>query len=373
MQWPPCASGSARSVRGRLAALFAVFLAGCGSLTPGFYMGPVVLPSEPEAPDAQVEVIPVTWELLRQLDGTPKGAPTVPALSVRPYKIGAGDSLRIHVFGQSEFSFGANQPGATSANVTVSGRIVADDGTVFVPLVGKIEAAGSSVEQFRVRLTHALEPLVRNPQVEVDIVAYRSQRVFLAGEVAAPGLQPITDRPLYVADAIGKAGGFTANADLSGAILARAGRSYAIDLDRLYYGGDVSQNVRLADGDVLTVPDRQARKLFVLGEVLSPRSYVMRRGRMSLAEALADAGGPNPFASNTGQLFVIRANADGMPQVYVFDSRTPVAMVMAEHFSVAPRDVIYLDPTGLARAGRLVGQLTPFLQTAITTRLLTNP
>ena len=319
-------------------------------------MGPVALSSEPEAPDAQAEVIPITWELLRQLGGIRKGAPTVPALSAQPYKIGMGDSLRIHVFGQPEFSFGANQPGATSTNVTVSGRIVADDGTVFVPLVGKVEAAGSS-----------------NPQVEVDIVAYRSERVFLAGEVAAPGLQPITDRPLYVADAIGKAGGFTANADLSGAILARAGRSYAIDLDRLYYGGDVSQNVRLADGDVLTVPDRQARKLFVLGEVLSPRSYVMRRGRMSLAEALADAGGPNPFASNTGQLFVIRANADGMPQVYVFDSRTPIAMVMAEHFSVAPRDVIYLDPTGLARAGRLIGQLTPFLQTAITTRLLTNP
>jgi len=102
-------------------------------------MGPVALSSEPEAPDAQAEVIPITWELLRQLGGIRKGAPTVPALSAQPYKIGMGDSLRIHVFGQPEFSFGANQPGATSTNVTVSGRIVADDGTVFVPLVGKVE------------------------------------------------------------------------------------------------------------------------------------------------------------------------------------------------------------------------------------------
>jgi polysaccharide export outer membrane protein len=248
----------------------------------------------------------------------------------------------------------------SSRSAAISGRVIYDDGTVFVPLIGKVQAAGLTVDEFRFGITRALSRMVRDPQVEVSVAAYRSQRVFMAGEVNTKGVLQITDQPLYVADAIALSGSFTGDADLPATMLMRAGKIYPLDLERMFYAGDMSANVLLTDGDVLTIPDRKGRKVYMLGEVSNPKSYEMRRGRMTLAEVLADAGGPNPLFSNTGQLFLIRADAEGRPVVYVLDARSPVSMVMAEQFTVFPRDLIWLDPTGLARVGRVIGQVNQF-------------
>jgi polysaccharide export outer membrane protein len=329
-------------------------------------MGPVSTGKEPEDPAASATIIPVSWDLLERLNQPMESVAAPPALPLEPYRLGRRDVLRITVHGHPELSDGGQTGSGTSSGgmaeasagtTAASGKIIYDDGKVFVPLLGRIQAAGLTAEEFRANLTRAMARLVRDPQVEVSISAYRSQRVFLAGEFDKKGTLPITDQPLFVADAIGLSGGTNVEADLTAAILTRAGKVYPLDLDRMYYAGEMSANVLLTDGDVITIPNRAARKVYVLGEVGAPRSYIMRRGRLSLAEVLADAGGPNPLFSNTGQLFVIRADAEGKPVVYVIDARSPVSMVMADQFTVYPRDLIYLDPTGLARIGRVIGQI----------------
>jgi len=114
-------------------------------------------------------------------------------------------------------------------------------------------------------------------------------------------------------------------------------------------------------------PTRRERKIFVLGEVMKPQSYVLQRGRTTLAEAVADAGGPNPLSSNAGQLFVLRLGLDDEPLVYHLDARSPAALLLADRFVLRPRDIVYIDPTQLARAGRVVAQLLPWAVGARTT------
>lgn len=127
---------------------------------------------------------------------------------------------------------------------------------------------------------------------------YRSQRVYVVGEVANPGVYLVKDIPLTVLEAINSAGGVTALADLRNITLTRKDKTYSIDLLSLYEGGNINQNVLLEQGDVLNVPDNMLNKVFVLGDTMfgrgfsqRPRSVIMNKGRMTLTEALAEGAG----------------------------------------------------------------------------------
>ena len=222
-----------------------------------------------------------------------------------------------------------------------------------------------TVSQFREQLTQRLSKYIKDPQVEVDVAGFRSQRVFLAGEVKVPGIVPITDQPMRITEAIGQAGGLTPEADLYNAVLTRNKVSANINLDRIYYGGETSANIILKAGDVLSIPDRQVRKIFVLGEVGNAsginqaRSYVMRRGRMTLAEVITDAGGLNPFSAAPGKVFVMRPDQNGEPLIYQLNASDASSLILAEQFTMRPRDVVFVSPTDITELGRFVGQFFP--------------
>ena len=145
---------------------------------------------------------------------------------------------------------------------------------------------------------------IEQVQLDVRVTAYRSQRVYVVGEVKTPGIQLVRDIPLTVLEAINSAGGFDTEADSRNIILTRAGKTYHVNLLALYEGGDLRQNVLLQHGDVLNVPDRQFNKIFIFGETSAARrvlavppfaggsgstrshSLYMSKGRMTLAEAL---------------------------------------------------------------------------------------
>ncbi|NLD68712.1 MAG: exopolysaccharide biosynthesis protein, partial [Limnobacter sp.] len=342
----------------------------------------------PERSAAEIEAeavvpTPIDWALVRHLEASrTRVAEPLPQDAPSEYRIGSGDALRITVWNHPDLNLppnlavttitalsGAVQP----ASNVVPHRVVAHDGTLFFPLVGKIRAAGRTSLELRDELTRQLARLVKDPQVEVEVANFRSKRVFMVGELKTPGNLSITDVPLRIADAIGQAGGNTPNADLSAVTVTRGDRQFTVNLERMYYEGDMSRNLLLQHGDVVTVPDRRERKIFVMGEVMKPTSYILPRGRTTLAEAVSDAGGPNPLSSHAGQIFVLRADEQAdRPLVFQLDARSPEALVLADRFVLQPRDIVYVDPTQLARAGRLIAQLTPWLQSANVTRQITN-
>lgn len=239
-----------------------------------------------------------------------------------------------------------------------------EQGMVFVPLVGNIKAAGLTIGQFRENLKKALTEYIKNPQVELDVSSFRSQWVLMSGAVGTKGRVAITDVPLRLSDALAQAGATGPDAGLEDVIVTRGSQRISVDMYRVLYEGDQSKNMLLKHGDLVTVPDRKARKIFVAGDVGgvdsgNSRSLVMRLGRMSLTEAIMDAGGPNMLSAKLSEVYVIRDKGDGTPEVFQVDAKNPTAFVLADAFMLKPRDIVYVNPTEIAQIGRTLAQFFP--------------
>ena len=384
---------------GALAVGLAVALSGC-TYTPGFAID-VQKDTHAAVVASTLAATTITPELVSALRAERAALPAPAAALDTPaageYRIGVQDRVHIAVWGHPDLgsgmsgnvllpqlgaaiSMGSSGAGAMAAagvsaapgNGNAPDRAVDDDGTVYMPLAGRVPAAGLTVTALRAALETALAPYLHTPQVEVQLTGYFSQRVFVAGQVRNPGAVPITSVPIQVTDALAQTGGALQDADLTAVRLTRQGRSVNLDLDRLYYEGLQGSNVRLQHGDVLTVPDRQSQKVYVLGEVTAPKSYILRRGLVTLAEALSDAGGPNATAASTAHIYVLRLDAQRQPIVYHLDGRSPESFLLSQSFPVQAGDVVVVNPTAVSRVSRLVNQFFPLLSETALVRSLTK-
>jgi len=293
---------------------------------------------------------------------TTKGIPTRNEPYTQ-YQVGPRDILNITVWDHPELTI----PAGEFRSAEAAGNVVGEDGTFFYPYVGIVQAAGRTVEDIREELTKRLSKYIEFVQLDVRVAAYRSQRVYVVGEVAQPGVQLVKDIPLTVLEAINNAGGVNSDADLRNIILTRDDKTYSINLLSLYEGGDVTQNVLLQHGDVLNVPDSSLNKVFVLGEtnhfvaggaIGRSRSLVMNKARMTLTEALSEAGGFDQETSDPARIFVFRGGL-GKPEIYHLNAKSPDALLLADRFPLQPRDVIYVDRAEGIRWNQIIGQIQP--------------
>jgi polysaccharide export outer membrane protein len=283
---------------------------------------------------------------------TVKGIPT--KQHYRQYLVGPRDVLTITVWEHPELTIPAGQFRSAES----AGNVVGEDGEFFYPYVGIVRAAGRTVEEIREELTRKLSRYIERVQLDVRVASYRSQRVYIVGEVAQPGIQLVKDIPLTVLEAINNAGGVTAESDRRNITLTRDGKTYSINLLALYEGGHTSQNVMLQHGDVLNVPDRQFNKIFILGETGISGSVFMNKGRMTLTEAISDAGGPNQTTSDPARIFVFRGGL-GKPEIFHLDAKSPDALLLADRFPLQPRDVVYIDRAEGIRWNQIIAQIQP--------------
>jgi polysaccharide biosynthesis/export protein len=269
------------------------------------------------------------------------------------YRVAPQDVLRVTVWNQPELT---NPSGTTTE---LSGRIVNADGKFFFPFVGSVLAGGKTVGEIRSTIASGLSQVIKNPQVDVSVLQYRGQRVYVSGEVKAPGSVAVNDVPPDLAEIVARAGGPSLEADLSAVNVTRANKSFRLDLQAMYYNGDTRQNVRLKHGDIVNVPERRAARVFVTGEVIRPTALPLPRGDMMLSDALADAGGVNPLSASAGQVFVIRAGAQDRPQIYHLNASAPDALLLADRFVMQSRDVVYVDAAPVVRWARLMNNILP--------------
>ncbi|MGN4120152.1 SLBB domain-containing protein, partial [Burkholderia gladioli] len=237
----------------------------------------------------------------------------------------------------------------------------AADGTIYFPTLGRVEVAGKTAAQISAMLVSRLGGYAIKPQLEVRVIQFRSQQVQLAGEVKNPGSLPITDLKLSVLDAITRSGGSLADADLQRVQLTRGGQTYVLDLQRTLDRGDVSQNVALETGDIVYVPDHNASRVFMLGEVAKPQTLFMDKGRMTLADAIATANGINPQSAQPRQILVIRRSAadPARPSIYRLDMTQVDSILLSTQFDLKPLDVVYVGTAQIAQVNRLLEQLLP--------------
>jgi polysaccharide biosynthesis/export protein len=140
----------------------------------------------------------------------------------------------------------------------ISGRLViAQDGTINVPLAGRVHAAGMTTDQLQQELTRRLSAFIDAPTVTVRVADARSQAVYIIGEVKKPGVFRLHPGEV-LSQALAEAQGFTEFAELGSIRIARRTATQTVQITVNYNlvqsGSDLSADVPLMAGDVVHVP-----------------------------------------------------------------------------------------------------------------------
>lgn len=288
-----------------------------------------------------------------------------------PYTIGRGDILSIVVWDHPELGGTIVTPATGAAELGPNGAppngfVVDNEGRVQFPFAGPLKLVGLTEDQARDLLASKLAKYIASPNVTLRVQAFRSKRVYIDGEVRSPGLQPINDIPMTLTEALNRAGGLLPTADQSRLLLERGAARYRIDLRDLVQKGINPGAVMLANGDIVRVHSRDESKVFVTGEVVTPRALTMHNGRLSLNEALGESGGVSPLSGDSRQVYVVRKAGDDV-RVYQLDARVTGALAMAEGFELAPKDVVFVAASPLANWNRSLSLLIPGALTSAAT------
>jgi len=325
---------------------------------------------------------PITYQVngekvtLRPLDGASVrefGTPMASSLAglqdlisgkVEPYKIGCQDVLLVTVWDHPELTLPLGQF-RTDAS---TGMVVDEDGFLYYPYIGRVKVAGLSVVQVRELLTARLDKVLQKPQVDLKVLAFRSQKIFVGGEVRSPAVYNVTDISFTLAEAINRAGGFLPTADQSRVVVSRGDRAWTLNFLELLAQGNRIGQILLQDGDSVHVHHRDEAPVYLLGEVRNPRSVPTYQGRLSLAQALSEAGGINTASAAARSVYVFRrGQTDNTVDVFHLDAYNPIAMVLADRFALQARDVVFVDAGTLVRWNRVLSLILP--STSILTSL----
>lgn len=287
------------------------------------------------------------------------------------YLIGPQDILLITVWDHPEITLPLGQYRQDAA----AGSVVDDAGDLFFPHVGKFHVAGLSSGQAREKLAGLLGKVLQNPQVDVKVIAFRAQKVYIGGEVRNSGMYPITDVPLTLTEAVNRAGGFLPAADDSRILLSRGDRTWRLNFQSLLAKGNRVGQVLLQDGDSLQVPNVQDAPVYMLGELVRPGTAALIHGNLSLARAIQDSGGLQGQTADAHSIYVIRqGSAANTVAVFHLDARNPTAMILADRFALHPRDMVYVDKGTVVRWGQVMSLIMPtytgLLETATSAKYL---
>jgi polysaccharide biosynthesis/export protein len=220
--------------------------------------------------------------------------------SVTDYRVGPQDVLTITSYDQAD----------------LSGKFTVEtDGTFTYPLIGRVKAGGLTLrgleESLKARLKD--EGFFRNPQVTVSVETYKSQKVYVIGEVRMPGPYPLSG-DMSLVEAIARAGSTLPSASGEAIIVHAApgatgptlpstdANTERVDLLALQNGA-TKQNIVLRDGDTISVP--KAESVYVMGQVKNPNAYALQQKNTTVLQALSLAGGITDRGS-MGRIKIIR-------------------------------------------------------------------
>jgi polysaccharide biosynthesis/export protein len=212
----------------------------------------------------------------------------------RDYVLGAGDFVRISVYGSPDL--------LTEARISAAG-------TITFPLLGEVALGGLSPKLSEAKLAEQLEKggYIKKAQVNLIVLQYQSQYVSVLGDVFKPGKVAL-DRPSKLSDVLAMAGGATPNgSDVVTLIRTQAGKTVKKDYDLrdLIAKADATHNPQVMGDDIVYV---NAREVSVLGQVNRPGKYSITGGVRTVLDFLSQAGG---VAGNGADTLIVMTKRNG--------------------------------------------------------------
>ena len=163
--------------------------------------------------------------------------PGAAPVDVKTYVIGAEDVIFVKVWRDAD----------------VSGQfLVRPDGRISVPLIGDVIATDRTPEQLEKDIADRLAKFIKDPQVNVGILAVGSKKYFILGEVNKPGSFPLVV-PTNVLEALVNAGGFRDFANTTKILILRGNKHFTFNYKQVTHGKKPEQNILLEPGDKIIV------------------------------------------------------------------------------------------------------------------------
>jgi len=247
--------------------------------------------------------------------------PGASAQSQQDYTLDSEDVLQITVLDHPELSLDT---------VTVM-----EDGSLQYPLMGRLAVRGLTAQQVQQKIVEGLKKELREPRVTVVLKIPRKQRVYVNGEVGAPG--EVDWKPGWrVSEAIAAAGGLKTRPEFSRTTIFRPGQNpIQVDLEAIYLKNDQTANITLLPGDSITILSHTIR-VYVNGRVAKPKEYDIPVGA-GLREAIASAGGLLEDAAGS-RAYVMRAGVKIPVNLYKLLEEA----AQENDFPLQPLDSIYV-------------------------------
>lgn len=263
------------------------------------------------------------------------------------YVLGPDDQIVIHAIDSPEIS---DKP-----------FLIGMNGNITLPLLGRIQAGGLTVEQLEAALNARLKQYVKEPQVSVSVAEFRSQPVSIFGAVTKPGvIQLRGHKTLY--EALSMAGGPGAggptetmgssltltrrreNGDipLPGAKIDPTGQFSTVELNvhDILDGNNPAANIEMKPNDTISVSEANSKMIYVVGDVEHGGSFSLGgRDTLSVLKALSLAGGLGRTA-RPDKARIIRGSSDGAKPQEIAVNIKQIFSGKAEDISLQPQDVL---------------------------------
>ena len=275
---------------------------------------------------------------------------------VAEYKIGPGDVLELTLWKGSE--------------PTKEEILIRQNGKISFGFVEDLQVSGLTASQLDALLTRHIGEYVRKPRIDVVVKEHNSKFVTLLGAITptsisgkGPGKYVLTGRTTLL-EAITKAGGPAQNANLEKINVRRKdGRAISLNLFKAIQQGNPEQDFILDDGDVVFVStlDKSQNRVYVFGEVKQPGAYEFKGSKMTLFDAISDAGGATIFAS-TSNTKVVRGDPTA-PEIISANLKNLIEEGdQSQNVLLAGGDLVYIPRSGFGEVNLFYKRIRPLLE-----------
>ncbi len=280
-----------------------------------------------------------------------------PATSMPDYVLGAGDQMVIHVVDLEE----------------IPDRPVRVDpsGSVDLPLAGRVEAAGLTVEQFKAALALKLARYISAPHITINVTEDQNRPVSIIGAVNSPGVHQLQG-PKRLIEVISLAGGVRPDAGslviltrqakwgalpLPGAKVDTAGgfSTASVSLDALLAAKRPAENIPILPDDVISIP--KADLVYVVGDVKKAGGFQLSsHASMSVLQALSLSEGFGPSASPKSARIMRPTGADAAKMDEIPVNLQKVLEGKSPDVALYANDVLFVPNSAAKSSARRVAE-----------------